>query len=160
MVRSVNKKKEAASTIFEFYCRLQLKWFKKLIISKQSWIARDILQNWFTTFFSIRKTMNFKKLSKSSIHPTTLSDLVACIPIEVVLLLVNDISLVLRLIILVAHFSNSDGEDKESIVQLSKKKWHYWCHKQELTTVRERRYGGRYPRILNEQNLSLTNLST
>lgn len=66
--------------------------------------------------------MNFKKLSKSSIHPTTLSDLVACIPIEVVLLLVNDISLVLRLIILVAHFSNSDGEDKESIVQLSKKK--------------------------------------
>ncbi|XP_067119167.1 tigger transposable element-derived protein 1-like [Centruroides vittatus] len=72
--------------------------------SKRSWITMKIFQNWFTEHFcpSVKRYCEFKKLEPKSLllidnapsHPTHLSDLTTCIPVEVVFLRPHTTSLI------------------------------------------------------------------
>lgn len=107
--------------------------------NKKSWITMKIFQDWFTEHFcpSVKRYCEIKKLEQRALllidnapsHPTNLSDLTTCIPVEVVFLPPNTTALIqpmdqgvisnfkayyLRRT-LKQMFEKIDGEEKQSI---------------------------------------------
>ncbi|CAK9816146.1 Tigger transposable element-derived protein 1 [Anthophora plagiata] len=107
--------------------------------NKKSWITMKIFQDWFTELFcpSVKRYCEIKKLEQRGLllidnapsHPTNLSDLTTCIPVEVVSLPPNTTALIqpmnqgvisnfkayyLRRT-LKQMFEKIDGEEKQSI---------------------------------------------
>lgn len=107
--------------------------------NKKSWITMKIFQDWFTEHFcpSVKRYCEIKKLQQRALllidnapsHPTNLSDLTTCIPVEVVFLPPNTTALIqpmdqgvisnfkayyLRRT-LKQMFEKIDGEEKQSI---------------------------------------------
>ncbi|XP_035214767.1 tigger transposable element-derived protein 1-like, partial [Stegodyphus dumicola] len=72
--------------------------------NKKSWITAKIFQDWFTEHFcpSVKRYCKIKKLEQKALllidnapsHPTNLSDLTTCIPVEVVFLPPNTTALI------------------------------------------------------------------
>lgn len=107
--------------------------------NKKSWITMEIFKNWFTEHFcpSVKRYCEIKKLEQRALllidnapsHPTNLSDLTTCIPVEVVFLPPNTTALIQPMDQGVISnfkayylrrtfkqmFEKTDGEEKQSI---------------------------------------------
>lgn len=107
--------------------------------NKKSWITMKIFQDWFTEHFcpSVKRYCEIKKLEQRALllidnapsHPTNLSDLTTCIPVEVVFLPPNTTALIQPMDQGVISnfkayylrrtfkqmFEKTDGEEKQSI---------------------------------------------
>lgn len=72
--------------------------------NKKSWITRDIFQNWFTTHFCpyVKRYCDLNNFEPKALllldnapsHPVNLSELITCIPVEIVFLPPNTTSLI------------------------------------------------------------------